>query len=184
MSRDAGRRAGPARRAGPTAGAGPRGGPGQRGPAGATGSRHGVAGRAAARAPGAAGHGSDQPRLTAHTVLTAVTERDAYANLLLAAALRERGLHGQDAALATELVYGTLRNRSCYDAIIGMCADRELDKIDPPVLDVLRLGAHQLLGMRVKAARRGRDHGRPRDRSRGQAACRVRQRGAAQDRSA
>ncbi len=84
-------------------------------------------------------------------MLTAVTERDAYANLLLAAALRECGLHGQDAAFATELVYGTLRNRSCYDAIIGMCADRELDKIDPPVLDVLRLGAHQLLGMRVKA---------------------------------
>ena len=84
-------------------------------------------------------------------MLTAVTERDAYANLLLAAALRERGLHGQDAALATELVYGTLRNRGCYDAIIGLCADRELDQIDPPVLDVLRLGAHQLLGMRVKA---------------------------------
>ncbi len=84
-------------------------------------------------------------------MLAAVTERDAYANLLLAAALRDRGLHGQDAALATELVYGTLRNRSCYDAIIGLCADRELDKIDPPVLDVLRLGAHQLLGMRVKA---------------------------------
>jgi len=84
-------------------------------------------------------------------VLNAVAERDAYANLLLAAALRERGLRGQDAALATELVYGTLRNRSCYDAIIGLCADRGLDQIDPPVLEVLRLGTHQLLGMRVKA---------------------------------
>jgi 16S rRNA (cytosine967-C5)-methyltransferase len=84
-------------------------------------------------------------------VLAAVSERDAYANLQLASALRDRGLRGQDAALATELAYGTLRNRACYDAIIGMCADRDLDKIDTPVLDVLRMGAHQLLGMRIKA---------------------------------
>jgi 16S rRNA (cytosine967-C5)-methyltransferase len=80
----------------------------------------------------------------------AVTSRDAYANLLLAASLRERGLSGPGAALATELVYGTLRNRSCYDAIIGACADRDLAQIDPPVLETLRLGTHQLLGMRIK----------------------------------
>jgi len=95
--------------------------------------------------------GADPVRRTAWDVLAAVTTRDAYANLLLAAALRERGLHGQDAALATELVYGTLRNRSCYDAVIAICADRPLSQIDPPVLDVLRLGTHQLLGMRIKA---------------------------------
>jgi 16S rRNA (cytosine967-C5)-methyltransferase len=84
-------------------------------------------------------------------VLLAVSSNDAYANLLLSARLRERGLRGQDAALATELVYGTLRNRSCYDAVIGLCADRDLDQIDQPVLAVLRLGTHQLLGMRIKA---------------------------------
>jgi 16S rRNA (cytosine967-C5)-methyltransferase len=83
-------------------------------------------------------------------VLAAVSERDAYANLILASALRDRGLRGQDAALATELAYGTLRSRACYDAIIAMCADRDLTKIDQPVLDVLRMGAHQLLGMRIK----------------------------------
>ncbi len=31
----------------------------------------------------------------------------------------------------------------------GLCADRPLDQIDPPVLEVLRLGSHQLLGMRI-----------------------------------
>jgi 16S rRNA (cytosine967-C5)-methyltransferase len=97
------------------------------------------------------GGGSGRARRIAYEVLAAVSERDAYANLLLASALRDRGLRGQDAALATELTYGTLRNRACYDAIIGMCADRDLGKIDTPVLDVLRLGAHQLLGMRIKA---------------------------------
>jgi len=84
-------------------------------------------------------------------VLLAVSSNEAYANLLLSASLRERGLRGQDAAFATELVYGTLRNRSCYDAVISVCADRDLDRIDPPVLAVLRLGTHQLLGMRIKA---------------------------------
>lgn len=84
-------------------------------------------------------------------MLLAVSSREAYANLLLASALREHGLSGQDAALATELVYGTLRNRSCYDAVIGLCADREVRRIDPPVLEALRLGTHQLLGMRVRA---------------------------------
>src|SRR5215470_11071943 len=92
---------------------------------------------------------ADQARRVACDVLAAVTSRDAYANLLLAAALRERGLGGPDAALATELVYGTLRNRCCYDAVIGRCADRDLARIDPPLLEVLRLGAHQLLDMRT-----------------------------------
>jgi 16S rRNA (cytosine967-C5)-methyltransferase len=83
-------------------------------------------------------------------VLRATDERDAYANLLLPALLRERGLTGRDAALATELSYGTLRGQATYDAVIAACSDRALDKIDPPVRDVLRLGAHQLLATRIQ----------------------------------
>ena len=84
-------------------------------------------------------------------MLRAVAERDAYANLLLPALLRERGLSGRDAALATELAYGTLRGQGSYDAIIAVCSDRELDRLDPPLLEVLRLGAHQLLATRIAA---------------------------------
>ena len=101
--------------------------------------------------PARRSQGAGPARRVACEVLLAVSGREAYANLLLAAALRERGLSAQDAALATELVYGTLRNRSCYDAVIGLCADRDVRRIDPPVLAALRLGAHQLLGMRVRA---------------------------------
>jgi 16S rRNA (cytosine967-C5)-methyltransferase len=79
--------------------------------------------------------------------MRAVAERDAYANLLLPALLAERGLTGRDAAFATELTYGTLRGRGTYDAILAACSDR--DQLDPPVHDVLRLGAHQLLATRV-----------------------------------
>ena len=113
---------------------------------------HGPRHAAGQRAGGASrGPGTDQARRAAYDVLAAVTSRDAYANLLLAAWIRERGLRGSDAALTTELVYGTLRHRSCYDAVIGVCADRDLGQIDPPLLDVLRLGVHQLLSTRIAA---------------------------------
>jgi 16S rRNA (cytosine967-C5)-methyltransferase len=90
---------------------------------------------------------ADAARRTAYDVLRAVADRDAYANLLLPSLLAERGLTGRDAAFATELTYGTLRGRGTYDAILAACSDR--DKLDPPVRDVLRLGAHQLLATRV-----------------------------------
>jgi len=84
-------------------------------------------------------------------VLVAVAERDAYANLLLPVLLTGRGLTGRDAALATELAYGTLRGQGSYDAILAVCSDRDLDLIDPPLRPVLRLGVHQLLATRVGA---------------------------------
>jgi 16S rRNA (cytosine967-C5)-methyltransferase len=88
-------------------------------------------------------------RSVAYGVLRAVTDSDAYANLLLPASIAEAGLNQQDAALATELTYGTLRRRGTYDAIISSAAGRAAEDIDPPVLDALRLGAHQLLATRV-----------------------------------
>jgi 16S rRNA (cytosine967-C5)-methyltransferase len=89
------------------------------------------------------------PRRTAYDVLAAVDQREAYANLLLPRLLAERNVTGRDAALTTELTYGTLRGLGTYDAILAACSDRPLDKLDPPVLQVLRLGTHQLLATRV-----------------------------------
>jgi 16S rRNA (cytosine967-C5)-methyltransferase len=79
----------------------------------------------------------------------AVREHDAYTNLLLSSMLRERNLTGRDAAFATELVSGTIRGRGTYDAVLAACVDRALEKVDPAVLDALRLGCHQILAMRV-----------------------------------
>ena len=100
---------------------------------------------------GNTGRGADLPRRTAYDVLAAVEARQSYANLLLPRLLAERGITGRDAALATELSYGTLRGLGTYDAVLAACSDRPLDKLDPPVLQVLRLGAHQLLATRVAA---------------------------------
>ncbi len=91
----------------------------------------------------------DPARAAAFQVLRAVTERDAYANLALPAVLRERGITGRDAAFATELTYGTCRTRGLLDAIIGAAAGRAPDAINPVLLDLLRLGAYQLLRTRV-----------------------------------
>jgi 16S rRNA (cytosine967-C5)-methyltransferase len=90
-------------------------------------------------------------RETAFDVIRAVGESDAYANLLLPGRIRQAGLTGPDAALATELCYGTLRMQGYYDRVIAMAAGRDVEKIDAPILDVLRLGAHQLLATRIPA---------------------------------
>ncbi len=88
-------------------------------------------------------------RAAAYEVLRAVSGDEAYANLLLPHAIARQGLDAKDAGLATELTYGTLRRRGTYDAIIAIAADRTVDRIDPAVLDALRLGVHQLLSTRV-----------------------------------
>ena len=111
-------------------------------------SRQGPRDRTAA-APSARRRSSDPARTAAFDVLRTVAESDAYANLVLPPLLRERGIRGRDAGFATELAYGTLRLRGRYDAVLAQCTGRSLDQVDPPVLDALRLGAHQLLGMRV-----------------------------------
>lgn len=91
---------------------------------------------------------TDKSRLTAYTAMRQIAD-GAYANLALPALLREKHLVGRDAGFTTELVYGATRLRGLYDAIVAVAADRPLDTIDPRVLDTLRLGAHQLLAMRV-----------------------------------
>lgn len=110
--------------------------------------------RTAQRAPRRSGERTPQrtvqpARRVAYDVLRAVSESDAYANLILPAAIADAGLTPQDAALATELAYGTLRRRGTYDAVIAAAADRPVDDIDPAVLDALRLATHQLIATRV-----------------------------------
>jgi 16S rRNA (cytosine967-C5)-methyltransferase len=88
-------------------------------------------------------------RKVAAEVLAAVRDDDAYANLLLPARIAQAKLSPVDAALATELTYGTLRMQGRYDRIIRLAANRETSAIDPIVLDVLRLGVHQLVATRI-----------------------------------
>ncbi|MGN6326105.1 RsmB/NOP family class I SAM-dependent RNA methyltransferase [Pseudolysinimonas sp.] len=90
-------------------------------------------------------------RRVAYDVLRAVHASDAYANLLLPSRIRDAGLSAADAAFATELTYGALRMQGYDDRVIALAARRPVARIDPEVLDALRLGVRQLLGMRVPA---------------------------------
>jgi 16S rRNA (cytosine967-C5)-methyltransferase len=93
----------------------------------------------------------DPARQAALDTLRAVRERDAYANLVLPGLLRARRITGRDAALATELAYGTSRAQGLLDQILADCTDRPLSTTDGAVLDALRLGAYQLLRTRIPA---------------------------------
>lgn len=116
--------------------------------AGKSGGGKAAGGRSAKRADRG---GADGPREVALEVLRAVRERDAYANLVLPGLLRDRGIEGRDAALATELTYGACRSQGLLDAVIAHCAGRPIEEIDGPLLDVLRLGVYQLLRTRIGA---------------------------------
>ncbi len=97
----------------------------------------------------AVGRGADRPRELAYRLLRAVDAEGAYANLALPPLLASAGLTGRDAALATELGYGTVRTAGTLDEIVAACIDRPLDEVQPEVRDLLRLGAYQVLRTRV-----------------------------------
>lgn len=100
-------------------------------------------------APAQRKRSADPARLVAFKVLREVSSADAYANLVLPKLIRDHRLEKRDAAFATELSYGALRAQGFYDAILATLVDRDLRELDPAILDALRLGAHQLLAMRV-----------------------------------
>lgn len=91
----------------------------------------------------------DASRLLAYDVLHEVNRNAGYSNLLLPKALSQSSLDERDRAFATELVYGTLRMQGRHDWILGQASDRPWLEVDPALVDVARLGAHQLFEMRV-----------------------------------
>lgn len=87
---------------------------------------------------------SDPARLVALDVLEQVRD-GAFANIALPATLKRANLTGRGRGFATNLTYGTLRMMGRWDAIIERCVQgRPFEEIDPLVVDILRLGAHQL----------------------------------------
>jgi 16S rRNA (cytosine967-C5)-methyltransferase len=86
-----------------------------------------------------------QARLLAVRVLDRVQRARAYADLSLHHHLAHSHLSAADRALATELVYGTLRWRGRLDFLLDQLMDQPIDKLEPVVASALRIGAYQLL---------------------------------------
>ena len=91
-------------------------------------------------------------RSIAFDVLRRVEEGGAYASRALDAALSSAGaLDPREAGLATELTYGTLRRALSLDAALAPHSRRPLAQLDPAARVALRLGAYQLLVLRIPA---------------------------------
>lgn len=83
-------------------------------------------------------------RLAAFSILLRVQREESYANELLHSSLTD-SLQENDLRLATELVFGTLRQQRLLDHVLASCSAKALTKLDAEVLAALRLGAYQLL---------------------------------------
>ena len=88
-------------------------------------------------------------RSVAFELLLAVEEDDTFANLHMPKLLNQAKLEDRDAGLAQELAFGTIRNQLFYDKIIEICANRDSKEIELRSKLLVRLGAHQLLAMRI-----------------------------------
>lgn len=84
------------------------------------------------------------PRHTACTVLRRIQKEGGYADQLMDRELAAGHLIGPDRGLFAELVFGVLRRQGTLDHILGQLLDQPLNKLEPLVLILLRLGLYQL----------------------------------------
>jgi 16S rRNA (cytosine967-C5)-methyltransferase len=98
-----------------------------------------VAGLPATRARG----GVSPARVCALRVIRRVFEEGAYADRAFAG--EAAPLEPRDRALAMALSYGTAQRLATLDHVAGALLDGPLERLDPPVLAVVRLGLFELL---------------------------------------
>lgn len=88
---------------------------------------------------------SHSARDTALKVLIACRTHGAWADAALKAQLARDQLSPQDAALCSRMVYGVTQNRLLLDFYLAAYCSQKPDHLQPPLLDILRLGAYQIL---------------------------------------
>ena len=78
-------------------------------------------------------------------VLIACRKNNAWADAALKSALKTNTLSAPDAALCSRIVYGVMQNKLLLDFYIGAYCSQKPDHLQPPLLDILRIGAYQIL---------------------------------------
>ena len=86
-------------------------------------------------------------RKAALTVLEKCRRSGAWSDAVSGSVMDDAQLSGPDRALASALSYGVLQNRMLLDDLIEKHSSLPLRRIEPKVLDILRIGAFQLLMM-------------------------------------
>lgn len=84
-------------------------------------------------------------RETALRVLVSCRTNGAWADAALKAQLQRDGVSGADAALCSRIVYGVMQNQLLLDHYLGAFCTQRLDHLQPPLAEILRVGAYQIL---------------------------------------
>lgn len=83
-------------------------------------------------------------RKVALDVLNKVLSHDGYSNIVLGKNLKDKSIDVKDKALITEIVYGTIKYKYSIDIIIKKFLKTNIKKINPGVLNILRMSIYQI----------------------------------------
>ncbi len=92
---------------------------------------------------------SDPARQIAFVIINRVVNEGGYLHLLLRTTLQRSTLDERSNSFVTELCTGTVRLLKRMDYALSIFLDRPLQDIDPALITILRMGAYQILEMRV-----------------------------------
>ncbi|MBE6995625.1 MAG: 16S rRNA (cytosine(967)-C(5))-methyltransferase RsmB [Ruminococcaceae bacterium] len=84
-------------------------------------------------------------RESALRVLISCRTNHAWADAALKAQLNRDGLSGADAALCSRIVYGVMQQQMLLDHYLAAYCSQKPDHLQPPLLEILRMGAYQIL---------------------------------------
>ena len=89
----------------------------------------------------------DRAREAALDALAACRRNGAWIDGALKQVLKRDGLSGRDAAFASRIAYGVMQSRIYLDRCLARCLTQRPEKLEPLLLDILRVGAYQILLM-------------------------------------
>ena len=84
-------------------------------------------------------------RLSALTVLERCRRNGAFSDDTLSRVIKSDGLDSRDAALCSNICFGTLQNQTLFDYYISAFSSVRPGKLQPKVLDILRISVYQIL---------------------------------------
>lgn len=88
---------------------------------------------------------TDSPRILAIKTLMRIERGGAFSNILLDQQISSGNMKAADKALFNALVMGVLERRKTLDYNISLYLTKDIKKLKPEVLTILRVGAYQIL---------------------------------------
>ena len=103
-------------------------------------------------------------------VLLSISSANAWSDGSLKRTIAKNGLDSRDAALASRIAYGVIQNRMYLDYYSSLWCTQKAERLEPLILNILRIGAYQILFMDKiphraavnEAVEMTKRHGRPR----------------------